>query len=63
MLTGKYPFSSKKSNGLMKHILKNEVVYPDSMQLKHIAILKKMLNKDPKKRLSVQNIMKYMCRI
>ena len=63
MLTGKYPFVSKRNKSLMKEILQNEIEYPDDMKLKHVVLLRKMLNKDPEKRISTSGLLNYLYRI
>jgi hypothetical protein len=47
----------------MKEILQNEIEYPVNMKLKHVVLLKKMLNKDPEKRISTHGLLKYLRRI
>lgn len=63
MLTGAYPFTSQKNKSLMKEILQNKIHYPFNMKLHHVVLLKKMLNKDPDKRLSVRGLLNYMKQI
>ena len=59
MLTGKYPFVSKKSRSLMKRILRNSVKFPEGLEIKYVILLKKMLNKNPEQRPSVRKLLKY----
>lgn len=60
MLTGSYPFVSKKNKSLMKEIIQNEIEYPPTMKLKHVVLLKKMLKKEPHQRISTHELLKYL---
>lgn len=63
MLTGNYPFKSKKSRYLMKKILQAKVHFPIEMEIKHVILLKKMLNKRPHERPSVRRLISFFANI
>lgn len=60
ILNKKYPFFSKSTCHLLKNILEKKVDFPDSMNVKHIIILQKMLNKNPLRRPYVSQILKWV---
>lgn len=60
MLTGKYPFVSKKNKALMKEIIHSDIEYPSNMKLKHVVLLKKMLNKNPEQRITTNDLLRYL---
>lgn len=60
MLTGDYPFVSKKNKTLLKEIVKENIKFDNNLHLRHIILLKKMLNKNPEKRLTVNETINYL---
>lgn len=60
LLTGKYPFNTRKIDELLKNIYEDNILYDDYV-LKPIQIdlLRKILNKDPSKRLSLIEILNH----
>ena len=60
MLCGRYPFASKKNRALMREIVKEDIDYGKTLKLRYVVLLKKMLDKNPQKRISVNQIMKYL---
>jgi serine/threonine protein kinase len=60
MLTGKFPYDSKNNKALMKKIVRNHMVFPRNIDPKYVIILKAMLNKNPKKRPNVSELIHFM---
>lgn len=60
MITGNYPYISKKNNLLMKEIVRDPIYFSDKIDLKYLILLKRMLHKDPNKRLSTEEIINYL---
>ncbi|KAL4507237.1 hypothetical protein ABPG72_002030 [Tetrahymena utriculariae] len=56
IFTGSRPFNGKTLEVLKKSILETEPSYPDNMSPEFTSMLKKCLNKDPKKRANVQDL-------
>jgi serine/threonine protein kinase len=57
MLTGTYPFAGRNNKKLFKDISTGKLVFQPYMKVKHISVLKKILNRDPAKRPSVSKIL------
>lgn len=44
----------------MREIVKEEIDYGKTLKLRYVVLLKKMLDKNPEKRITVPQIMKYL---
>ena len=55
LITGKPPFFSQDQNVLYKKIIQNKIVFQEFFSDELKDLLKKMLDKDPKKRIGINN--------
>lgn len=58
MLCGYLPFEDENNDELFKKILNVEAVYPDGLSERGVRLLKKLLEKDPEKRINIEGIKK-----
>ena len=59
LLSRKYPYVGADNVLIMKAVCKKNVCFPSNMKIKYVMIIKKMLNKNPEKRPSVKDILKW----
>eukprot|EP00245_Coleochaete_scutata_P006348 TRINITY_DN20776_c0_g1_i1.p1 TRINITY_DN20776_c0_g1~~TRINITY_DN20776_c0_g1_i1.p1 ORF type:complete len:401 (+),score=73.52 TRINITY_DN20776_c0_g1_i1:223-1425(+) len=56
LLTGSFPFSGATITDIYNNILKEEVTYPDHLSAEAVDLLQGLLEKDPKKRLTLLKV-------
>jgi hypothetical protein len=59
MITRQYPFKSRDFVSLKKEILRNEINFPESMDVKYVFLFKKIFQKNVDKRISVKEMLIY----
>jgi serine/threonine protein kinase len=56
MVVGTFPFSPKTRENLRKEIMYTDLIFPDELSDDLVDLLTKMLQKDPEKRISIEEI-------